>query len=36
VLYPLPGEMAQGEAVAVLIQAKASRRILAGAVLAPR
>lgn len=36
VLYPLPDQLAQGEAVAVLIQAKGSRRILAGAVLAPR
>ena len=36
VLYSLPDHMAAGEAVAVLIQAKTSRQILAGAVLAPR
>ncbi len=36
VLYALPDNMAAGEAVAVLIQAKGDRRILAGAVLAPR
>ena len=36
VLYALPDQMAAGEAVAVMIQAKGSRQILAGAVLAPR
>ncbi|MGV9008243.1 DUF1223 domain-containing protein [Brevundimonas sp.] len=36
VLYALPDEMTSGEAVAVLVQAKVNRRILVGAVLAPR
>ena len=36
VLYALPDSLAEGEAVAILIQSKGDRQILAGAILAPR